>query len=30
VRARGWSLAGGDPGITAKYVAEIVVARESR
>ena len=28
VRARGWSLAGGDPGVTAKYVAEIVVARE--
>lgn len=30
VRARGWSLAGGDPGITAKYIAEIVAARESR
>lgn len=29
VRARGWSLAGGDPGITAKYIAEIVAARES-
>jgi alkylation response protein AidB-like acyl-CoA dehydrogenase len=28
VRARGWSLAGGDPGITAKYIAEIVAARE--
>jgi alkylation response protein AidB-like acyl-CoA dehydrogenase len=30
VRARGWPLAGGDPGATAKYVADIVVARESR
>ena len=30
VRARGWSLAGGDPGVTAKYIAEIVVARESK
>ena len=30
VRARGWSLAGGDPGATAKYIAEIVAARESR
>ncbi len=30
VRARGWSLAGGDPGVTAKYIAEIVAARESR
>ncbi len=29
VRARGWSLAGGDPGITTKYIAEIVAARES-
>ena len=29
VRARGWPLAGGDPGITAKYIAEIVAARES-
>jgi alkylation response protein AidB-like acyl-CoA dehydrogenase len=29
VRARGWPLAGGDPGATAKYVAEIVAARES-
>ncbi len=28
VRARGWALAGGDPGATAKYVAEIVAARE--
>ncbi len=30
VRARGWALAGGDPGVTAKYIAEIVSARESR
>jgi alkylation response protein AidB-like acyl-CoA dehydrogenase len=30
VRARGWALAGGDPGASAKYVAEIVAARESR
>jgi alkylation response protein AidB-like acyl-CoA dehydrogenase len=30
VRARGWPLAGGDPGDTAKYVAELVVAREGR
>lgn len=29
VRARGWPLAGGDPGASAKYVAEIVAARES-
>ncbi|MGE2726021.1 acyl-CoA dehydrogenase family protein [Mycolicibacterium pulveris] len=29
VRARGWALAGGDPGITAKYIAGIVAARES-
>jgi alkylation response protein AidB-like acyl-CoA dehydrogenase len=29
VRARGWALAGGDPGLTAKYIAEIVAARES-
>ncbi|MCT7659085.1 acyl-CoA dehydrogenase family protein [Mycobacterium deserti] len=29
VRARGWSLAGGDPGASAKYIAEIVAARES-
>ncbi|OBA84830.1 acyl-CoA dehydrogenase [Mycolicibacterium elephantis] len=29
VRARGWALAGGDPGSTAKYIAEIVAARES-
>jgi alkylation response protein AidB-like acyl-CoA dehydrogenase len=30
VRARGWPLAGGDPGASAKYIAEIVAARESR
>ncbi len=30
VRARGWTLAGGDPGASAKYIAEIVAARESR
>ena len=30
VRARGWALAGGDPGASAKYVAEIVAARESK
>ncbi len=30
VRARGWSLAGGDPGASAKYIAEIVAARESK
>jgi alkylation response protein AidB-like acyl-CoA dehydrogenase len=29
VRARGWALAGGDPGASAKYIAEIVSARES-
>ena len=29
VRARGWPLAGGDPGATAKRVAELVAARES-
>jgi alkylation response protein AidB-like acyl-CoA dehydrogenase len=29
VRARGWPLAAGDPGATAKRVAEIVAARES-
>jgi alkylation response protein AidB-like acyl-CoA dehydrogenase len=28
VRARGWPLAGGDPAASAKYVAEIVAARE--
>ena len=30
VRARGWALAGGDPGASAKHIAEIVAARESR
>ncbi|WP_135456624.1 acyl-CoA dehydrogenase family protein [Mycobacterium sp. DL99] len=30
VRARGWALAGGDPGATAVHVAHIVAARESR
>jgi len=30
VRARGWALAGGDPGASAKYIAELVAARESR
>jgi alkylation response protein AidB-like acyl-CoA dehydrogenase len=30
VRARGWALAGGDPGVTAKYIAEIVADREGR
>ena len=30
VRARGWALAGGDPAASAKYIAEIVAARESR
>jgi alkylation response protein AidB-like acyl-CoA dehydrogenase len=29
VRARGWPLAGGDPGASARHVAEIVAARES-
>ncbi|BBZ12972.1 acyl-CoA dehydrogenase family protein [Mycobacterium branderi] len=29
VRARGWPLAGGDPGASARQVAEIVAARES-
>jgi alkylation response protein AidB-like acyl-CoA dehydrogenase len=28
VRARGWALAGGDPGASAKYIAELVAARE--
>jgi alkylation response protein AidB-like acyl-CoA dehydrogenase len=28
VRARGWALAGGDPGASAKHIAEIVAARE--
>ncbi len=30
LRARGWPLAAGDPGATAKYIADIVSARESR
>lgn len=30
VRARGWPLAGGDPGATAVHIAEIVAARESQ
>ncbi|MCV7251697.1 acyl-CoA dehydrogenase family protein [Mycobacterium hackensackense] len=30
VRARGWALAGGDPGATAIHIAQIVTARESR
>ena len=30
VRARGWALAGGDPGASAKYIAGLVAARESR
>jgi alkylation response protein AidB-like acyl-CoA dehydrogenase len=30
VRARGWALAGGDPGATAKYVASILADREGR
>jgi alkylation response protein AidB-like acyl-CoA dehydrogenase len=30
VRARGWALAGGDPGASAKHIAEIVAAREGR
>lgn len=29
VRARGWALAGGDPGASATYIAEIIAARES-
>lgn len=29
VRARGWALAGGDPGVSAKYIGELVAARES-
>ncbi|HKI42847.1 MAG: acyl-CoA/acyl-ACP dehydrogenase [Mycobacterium sp.] len=29
VRARGWALAGGDPGASATYVGELVAARES-
>jgi alkylation response protein AidB-like acyl-CoA dehydrogenase len=30
VRARGWALAGGDPGASAKYIAEVVAKREGR
>lgn len=30
VRARGWAVAGGDPGATAKYIAAIVTEREGR
>lgn len=30
VRARGWPLAGGDPGASARQIAEIVAAREAR
>jgi len=30
VRARGWALAGGDPGATAVRIAQIVSARESQ
>lgn len=30
VRARGWAIAGGDPGSTAKYIAAIVAEREGR
>ena len=30
VRARGWALTGGDPGASARYVGELVAARESR
>jgi alkylation response protein AidB-like acyl-CoA dehydrogenase len=29
VRARGWALAGGDPGASARYIAEIVAGREN-
>jgi alkylation response protein AidB-like acyl-CoA dehydrogenase len=29
VRARGWALAGGDPGASAKYVGQLVAAREN-
>ena len=29
LRARGWALAGGDPGVTARYIAELVTTRES-
>jgi alkylation response protein AidB-like acyl-CoA dehydrogenase len=30
VRARGWPLAGGDPGASAVRIARLVTARESR
>lgn len=30
VRARGWAVAGGDPGATAKYIAGVVADREGR
>jgi alkylation response protein AidB-like acyl-CoA dehydrogenase len=30
VRARGWAIAGGDPGATAKRIAAIVAEREGR
>lgn len=30
VRARGWAVAGGDPGVAAKYIAAIVAEREGR
>jgi alkylation response protein AidB-like acyl-CoA dehydrogenase len=30
VRARGWALAGGDPGASAVHIAELVTAREGR
>jgi len=30
LRARGWALAGGDPGASARYIAELVATRESR
>jgi len=30
VRARGWAVAGGDPGAAAKYIASIVADREGR
>ena len=29
VRSRGWALAGGDPGASARYIGELVAARES-
>jgi alkylation response protein AidB-like acyl-CoA dehydrogenase len=29
VRARGWALAGGDPGASAKRIARLVAARET-